>query len=148
MDKNWAKMPGQSLTQNDSFVTKATGTAAVMTSIATWIVPRNTAIELNPSDSIAAYLKDAGAECLATDQWQLVIRNAVSSEYAQTVSSDIYAAIKTFDDQNKIKRVAGHYVITSDFVLDLQVKATTVLVVASCYYRITCTKYVKVVPGF
>ncbi len=144
MNQQWMPLYGQALTQNDSFVTKANGTAALMTSIFTWVVPRNTIVTLNPTDVISAYLKDAGAECLGTDAWQLVKRNASTGDFSVIIGSGIYTAIKEFQDQNKVKRVGGLYRLTADFVLDFQVKATTVLVNTSCYISIGCTKYVRV----
>lgn len=143
----WKVYPAQVLTQNDSFVAPLNGTAAIMSDIYVWTIPRNTAILINPTDVLSAYLKDVGAETIATDQWQLVIRNADSGEQVSKISSGIYVAIKEFQDQTKVKRIGGRYLLESDFVLAFQVAATTVLVNTSCYISIGCTKYIKVSPN-
>jgi hypothetical protein len=143
----WKPYPAQTLTQNDAFVTKTNGTVALMTDIYVWTIPRNVAILINPTDVISAYLKDVGAETLATDSWQLQIRNAASGEQVNTVTSGIYAHIKEFQDQTKVKRIGGKYLLESDYQLAFMVNATTVLVNASCYISIGCTKYVKVSPA-
>ena len=140
----WKTLTGQTLTQNDSFVAKATGTAALMTAIYTWTIPRNMAVLLNSADVLSAYLADVGAEMLDTDSWQLQIKNSITAETAITISSGIYVAIKEFQDQNLVKRIGGKYLIESDFILEFQANATTVLVNANCYISIGCTKYIKV----
>jgi hypothetical protein len=140
----WKVYPAQSLTQNDSFVSALNGTQAIMSDIYVWTVPRNTAILLNPTDILSAYLKDVGAEMIATDQWELVIRNAESGEQVSKISSGIYQMVKEFQDQTKVKRIGGKYLLESDFILAFRANATTVLVNASCYISIGCTKYVKV----
>ena len=144
---NYKPYPAQTLTQNDAFVTKTTGTVALMTDVYVWTIPRNTAILINPTDVISAYLHDAGAETLGTDGWQLQIRNSQSGEQVNTISSGIYTAIKEFQDQTKVKRIGGKYLLTADFILAFMVKATTVLVQASSYISIGCTKYINVSPS-
>jgi hypothetical protein len=130
------------ITQNDPNVTGATGTAALMTSIYTYKTPRHTAIRLRPEDVLSAYLKDAGAECLATDPYQLIVQdpNQLTTEI---LSQGIYAVIKTFDDRNKTKKLGLMRLVKSDYYIILQVKATTVLVVASNYFQLTCLRYVE-----
>ena len=128
--------------QNDSNVTKANGTAAVMSSIYTYKVPRHTSILIRPKDILSAYLKDAGAESLGTDPFQLVVKdpNGISQEI---IASGQYTIIKEFQDSNKTKKLGKARLVKSDFVIDLQVKATTVLVNTSCYFQLTCLRYAE-----
>ncbi len=128
--------------QNDANVTKSAGTAAVMTSIFAYKVPRHTAILIRPADIISAYFKDAGAEMLATDAFQLVVKdpNGISTEI---IASGQYTRIKEFQDHNKTKKLGKTRLIKSDYVLDLQLKATTVTVIASNYFQITCLRYAE-----
>jgi len=130
------------INQNDDNVTAANGTAAVMSDIYDYKVPRHTAVLLRPEDIISAYLKDAGAEAVGTDQWELIIRdpNSLSSE---EVSSGIYTVIKTFDDRNKTKKLGQSKLVKSDFHIVLRVNATTVLVVSTCYFQLTCLRYAE-----
>ena len=131
------------LDQNDSNVTKANGTVAVMSDIFTYKVPRHTVIELRPEDILSAYLKDAGAEALATDAFELVVRdpNSLTSE---VIASGQYAIIKDFQDSTKTKKLGMARLIKSDFQIVLRVKATTVLVNASCYFQLTCARWAEV----
>jgi hypothetical protein len=131
-----------SIDQNDANVTKSTGTAGVMTSIFAYKVPRHTAILIRPTDILCAYLKDAGAEMLATDGYQLVVKdpNGISQEI---IANGIYTQIKEFQDQNKTKKLGKSRLVKSDYVIDLQAKATTVLVVASNYFQMTCLRYAE-----
>lgn len=131
------------LDQNDSNVTKSNGTAAVMSDIFTYKVPRHTVIELRPEDVLSAYLKDAGAETLATDAFELVVRdpNSLTSE---VIASGQYAIIKEFQDSTKTKKLGMARLIKSDFQIVLRVKATTVLVNASCYFQLTCARWAEV----
>ncbi len=126
--------------QNDSNVTKSNGTAAVMTSVFSYKVPRHTAILIRPQDILSAYLKDAGAECLGTDPFQLVVKdpNVISQEI---IASGQYTIVKEFQDSTKTKKLGKSRLVKSDYVIDLQVKATTVLVNASCYFQLTCLRY-------
>jgi hypothetical protein len=128
--------------QNDSNVTKSTGTAAVMTSIFSYKVPRHTAIMIRPSDILSAYFKDAGAETLGTDAFQLIVKdpNGISQEI---ISSGMYTTIKEFQDSTKTKKLGKSRLVKSDYVIDLQLKATTVTVVASNYYQLTCLRYAE-----
>jgi len=130
------------ITQNDSNVTAANGTAAVMSDIYTYKVPRHTAILVRPEDILSAYLKDAGAEAVTTDPWELVVRdpNSLSNE---VLASGQYTVIKTFDDRNKTKKLGLSKLIKSDFQIVLRVKATTVLVVTTCYFQLTCMRYAE-----
>jgi len=129
--------------QNDPNVTLSTGTAKVMTDILVYKVPRHTVIELRPEDILSAYLKDAGSECLATDGVQLVIRdpNNLSQE---VLFSGQYALIKEFQDKTKVKNLGASRLIKSDYQIALMAKATTVLVVANCYYQLTCARWAEV----
>ena len=129
--------------QNDANVVKANGTVAIMSDIFTYKVPRHTVIELRPGDIISAYLKDAGAESLATDAYELVVRDP-NSLTQEVIASGQYATIKEFQDHNKTKKLGQSRLIKSDFVVALRVKATTVLVNASCYFQITCKRWAEV----
>jgi hypothetical protein len=131
------------LDQNDANVTKTNGTAAVMSDIYDYKVPRHTVIELRPEDILSAYLKDAGAECLATDAFEMVVRdpNGLTSEI---IASGQYALIKEFQDSTKTKKLGQSRLIKSDFHLVLRVKATTVLVNTSCYFQLSCARWAEV----
>jgi len=128
-----------SITQNSALViTKATGTAAVMTDIYVIQVPPTMLLELKPSDFVGAYFKDAGAECAATDDVEVVKRDAMG--YGNTpVAQGLYAAFKEFQDVTKKKLINGSYLLRGGEMLAIRVKATTVLVNASCYFQITGT---------
>lgn len=128
--------------QNDSNVTKSNGTAAVMSSIYSYKVPRHTAVLIRPGDILSAYLKDAGAEAVATDAFQLVVKdpNGISQEI---IASGQYQIIKEFQDHNKTKKLGRTRLVKSDYVIDFQVKATTVLVNTSCYFQLTCLRYAE-----
>ncbi len=129
--------------QNDANVTKSNGTAAVMSDIFVYKVPRHTVVELRPSDILSAYLKDAAAEALATDPFELVVRdpNVLTQE---VIASGQYAIIKEFQDNNKTKKLGQARLIKSDFQIALRVKATTVLVVATCYFQLTAKRWAEV----
>ncbi len=131
-----------SITQNDSNVTASTGTAGVMTSIYSYKVPRHTAILIRPTDILCAYFKDAVSEMLGTDAYQLVVKdpNGISTEI---IANGIYTQIKEFQDQNKTKKLGKSRLVKSDYVIELQAKATTVLVVASNYFQMTCLRYAE-----
>ncbi len=128
--------------QNDSNVTKSTGTAGVMTSVFKYKVPRHTAILIRPTDVLSAYFKDAGAETLGTDPFQLVVRdpNGVSQEI---IASGQYTIIKEFQDSTKTKKLGKARLVKSDYEIDLQLKATTVTVIASNYFQLTCLRYAE-----
>lgn len=129
--------------QNDSNVTAANGTAAIMSDIYDYQVPRHTAVLIRPEDILSAYLKDAGAEAVATDAVELVIRdpNGLSTE---ELFHSQYAVIKEFQDSTKTKKMGSSKLIKSDFHIVLRVKATTVLVVSTCYFALTCLRYAEV----
>ena len=131
------------ITQADPNVTLTTGTAALMTDIVVYKVPRHTAIQIRPEDVFAAYLKDAGAEALVTDTFELLVRdpNSLSTEI---LAQGGYNRIKTFDDRNKTLKLGLSKLIKSDYQLVIRAKCATVLVVASCYWMITCLRYAEV----
>jgi hypothetical protein len=128
------------ITQADANATLSTGTAALMTDIVVYKVPRHTAIVLRPDDIFSAYLKDAAAEALVTDTFEVIIRdpNSLTSEL---VASGAYVRIKTFDDRNKTLKLGVSKLIKSDYQLVIRAKCATVLVVANCYWQITCLRY-------
>lgn len=131
------------ITQADANVTKYNGTAGIMSDIYVYKVPRHTVVQLRPEDILSAYLKDASAEAVATDAFELVVRdpNNIKSEI---IASGIYALIKEFQDQNKTKKLGQARRIKSDFEIVLRVKATTVLVNTSCYFQLTCKRWAEV----
>ena len=128
------------ITQADPNCTLTTGTAALMTDIAVYKVPRHTAIVIRPDDIFCAYLKDAGAEALVTDTFELIIRdpNSLTSEL---IASGAYVRIKEFTDRNKTLKLGVSKLIKSDYQLVIRAKCATVLVVANCYWQITCLRY-------
>jgi len=130
------------ITQADPNCTLTTGTAALMTDIVVYKVPRHTAILFRPEDIFCAYLKDAGAEALVTDTWQLLLRdpNSLTSEI---LAQGAYIRIKTFDDRNKTLKLGQTKLVKSDFQIVVQAKCATILVVASCYWQLTCLRYVE-----
>lgn len=131
------------ITQLDPNVTAANGTAALMSDIYKYVVPRHTAIQIRPEDILAAYMKDAGAEAVTNDPFELVIQdpNGLTEE---VLAQGNYLRIKTFDDRNKVLHLGMSKLIKSDFQLILRFKATTVLVVSTCYFQITCLRYAEV----
>ena len=131
------------ITQADPNVTLTTGTAALMTDIVVYKVPRHTAIQIRPEDILSAYLKDAAAEALVTDTFELIIRdpNSLGSEI---LAQGAYVRIKEFVDRNKILKLGMSKLIKSDYQLVLRAKCATVLVVANCYWQITCLRYAEV----
>ena len=130
------------ITQNDGNVTGSNGTAAVMSDIYDYQVPRHTAIQIRPEDILSAYFKDAGAEALGTDAFELVIRdpNQLSEE---VLAQGQYTIIKEFQDKTKTKRLGVSKLIKSDYHIVIRVNATTVLVNSSCYFQLTCLRYAE-----
>jgi len=130
------------VTQSDANVTSATGTAAVMSDIHDYLVPRHTAVLVRPEDILSAYMADAGAEAVATDSFEMVIRdpNELSTEL---LAQGNYLRMKEFTDKNKTLKMGMSKLIKSDYHLVLRFKATTVLVVANCYYQMTCLRYAE-----
>lgn len=130
--------------QNDSNVTATTGTAAVMSDIFVYKVPRHTAVLIRPEDVLSLYLKDAGAEMLATDGVQVVVRdpNSISNE---TIAAGQYTIFKEFQDRNKTKKLGRTRLVKSDFQIAIMAKATTVLVVASNYFQMSCLRYAETI---
>jgi len=128
--------------QNDDNITAANGTASVMSDIYIYKVPRHTAILIRPEDVISAYLKDAGSEAEGSDPWELVVRdpNGLSIE---TLAKGQYTVIKEFQDSTKLKKLKLSKLVKSDYYIALRVKATTVLVVASCLFQLTCLRYAE-----
>lgn len=130
------------ITQADPNITAANGTAGVMSDIFDYLVPRHTAIQFRPEDIISAYFKDAGAESAQTDPFELRLRDP-NELSGITLAQGNYLRIKDFTDKNKTLKLGMTKVVSSDFHVVLRFKATTVLVVASCYFQITCMRYAK-----
>lgn len=131
-----------SINQNDANITSANGTVAIMSDIYKFTVPLGTNILLRPEDIVCMYAKDAGAEAVATDSWQLVAKDP-NSLTTEVIASGIYAQIKEFQDRTKVFKLGVSKLLDSQYILSLQFKATTVLVVASCYFTVTCLRYYK-----
>jgi hypothetical protein len=130
------------ITSGDANITAANGTAAIMSDIFTYKTPRHTAILLRPEDVLSAYLKDAGAEAAGTDTFELIVRdpNQLTTE---VLTLGIYTTIKEFQDRNKTRKLGLAKLVKSDYFVVLRVKATTVLVVSTCYFQITCMRYAE-----
>lgn len=124
---------------NDPNVTKSNGTAGVMSDIFDYEVPYGTIIQLRPNDVIAAYFKDASAEMLATDGYEVVVTdpNKIRNE---VVASGLYMDIKTFDDRNKVRKFGQTKTVKAGWHIIIRAKATTVLVNASCYFKLTALR--------
>lgn len=137
------KIMGLTLDQNNANVTKAAGTAAIMSDIYTFKVPRKTKYHLRPSDTLSLYAKDASAEAVGTDAWELVIRdpNGLNNE---VIAQGQYTQIKEFQDSTKKLTLGLSYVVPEDWNVVLRFKATTVLVNASCYIALTGLMEVEV----
>ena len=131
------------ITQLDPNVTAANGTAAIMSDIYSYKVPRHTAIQIRPEDILASYMKNAGAEAVANDPFELVIQdpNGLTEE---VLAQGNYLRLKEFVDRTKVLHMGMSKLIKSDYLLILRFKATTVLVVTTCYFQITCLRYAEV----
>ena len=130
------------ITQANTNVTATSGTVAIMSDIFVFKVPRHTVFMIRPEDTISAYFKDAGAEAVATDTWELVLKdpNGFSTDI---LSAGIYTTVKEFQDKNKTKKLNVSRTIGSDWYVALRFKATTVLVAASCYFQLTGMTYAR-----
>jgi len=126
--------------QGDGNVTKANGTAAVMSDIYDYKVPESTLIEIRPNDIFAAYFKDASAEALATDTYEVVVTDANKIRQT-TILNGMYMDVKTFDDRNKTQKVGASIIAKAGQHIIIRFKATTVLVNASCYFKFTCLRH-------
>jgi hypothetical protein len=127
------------ISQADSNVTKSNGTAGIMSDIFDYKVPDSTIIQLRPSDVIAAYFKDASAEMAATDAYEIVVTdpNRIRNE---VIASGLYMDIKTFDDRNKVRKFGQSKTVKAGWHIFVRAKATTVLVNASCYFKVTALR--------
>jgi len=126
--------------QGDGNVTKTNGTAAVMSDVYDYKVPESTLVEIRPNDIFAAYLKDAGAEALATDQFEIVVTDA--NKIRQTIiMNGMYMDVKEFADRNKTQKIGASIIAKAGQHIIVRVKATTVLVNASCYFKLTCLRH-------
>ena len=124
--------------QNTDGITSANGTAAILSDIYTYSVPDRSQIIINPSDAISAYLKNATAEAVGTDRVQLVITDPMGRR-TQVIAEGQYTTFKEFQDVTKKKFLGRRVVVPANFIIKLKVSATTVLVVASCYFALDCT---------
>ena len=124
--------------QNTSGITSSNGTAAILSDIYSYTVPDGSQIVFNPSDAIAAYLKDATAEAVGTDRVQLVVTDPMDRR-TQVIAEGQYTTFKEFQDVTKKKFLGRRVVVPANFIIKLKVNATTVLVVASCYFALDCT---------
>lgn len=126
--------------QGDGNVSKANGTAGVMSDIYDYKVPESTLIEIRPNDVFAAYFKDASAEALATDTYEVVVTDANKIRQT-TILNGMYMDVKTFDDRNKVQKVGASIIAKAGQHIIVRFKATTVLVNASCYFKFTCLRH-------
>lgn len=127
---------GMSIDQNNPNVTRYTGTAAVMTDVFVYKVPRTSTLFLRTSDSLSAYFKDAVAETVGTDAWELVVRDP-NQLRKNVIASGQYTQIKEFQDSTKKFYLPTSAVVPGDWEVALRLKATTVIVVASGYQCLT-----------
>lgn len=126
--------------QGDGNVSKTNGTAGVMSDIYDYKVPESTLIEIRPNDVFAAYFKDASAEALATDTYEVVVTDANKIRQT-TILNGMYMDVKTFDDRNKVQKVGASIIAKAGQHIIVRFKATTVLVNASCYFKFTCLRH-------
>ena len=124
--------------QNTSGLTKSAGTAAVLSDIYSYTVPDRSQIIINPNDAISLYLKDVAAECVGTDQVQISITDPLGRR-TRVIAEGQYTIFKEFQDVTKKKFFGQRVVVPADFLIKVKVKATTVLVNASCYLALDCT---------
>ncbi len=120
-------------------ITVGAPAAGKMEALWTYTVPRNTALKIRPEDILAAYLKDAGAETIASDRVQLTIEDN-AGYIKETIFEGTYEQLKTFDDRNKTKKLGLVRYVASDFNVVFYVKATTIVVPASCRFLISCKR--------
>jgi len=128
------------LSQADPNVTLTTGTAGLMSDIVVYRVPRHTVIQLRAEDILSAYLADAGAEMLDTDGVQLLLRDP-NNLTQEIIFTGLYIVIKEFANSLATKKIGLAKMVPSDFQIVLQANATTVLVVANCYWQLTCKRW-------
>ncbi len=132
-----------SITEFDSNYTVATSnpTAAVMSSIGKYKVPRHTKIILNPDDYLVFTGTDSIAAALAdASQFQLVLTdpNGIKTEILR---NGVYGEVKTIGDLTKRFSLGIYKQIEDDFILDMQVKTVTVTASAAAQHLIlTCTR--------
>lgn len=129
-------------TIDSSQTTNANGTAGVMSDIFKYTVPRHTALLFRPEDILSAYMKDAGAEAVGTDTFELVVCDSVPL-VTEKMATGIYTTIKEFQDRNKTRKLGLNRAVKSEFNVILRFKATTVLVVTTCYFQLSCLRYAE-----
>lgn len=130
--------------QNDSNITASNGTVDIMSDIYVYKIPRHTALLVRPEDILSAYLDTATGttELTGIDAFELILRDPNSLSEEVLVSGQ-YTLIKEFQDRTKTKKFGQSKLMKSDFQLAFRVKASTVLVVAYCYFQITALRYAE-----
>jgi len=128
------------ISQSDPNVTLTTGTAGLMSDIVVYRVPRHTVIQLRAEDILSAYLADVGAEMLDTDGVQLLLRDP-NNLTQEIIFTGLYIVIKEFANSLATKKIGLAKMVPSDFQIVLQANATTILVVANCYWQLTCKRW-------
>lgn len=127
------------ITQADPNVASSTATAAKMTEIYKFTCPRGTELKIQPHDEISMYLKDAVAESLNTDSFELAVEDA-NRLTKKIIASGIYLEAKEFQDHNKTKKIGATHYVRAEQLIVLYVKCATVTVTASCYFKLTSTR--------
>lgn len=136
------------ITQNDPNILQFTGTAALMTDIFDYLVPRHTALQFRPEDFLAAFLCTAPniEKAAATehyDPYELIVRdpNLLTSEI---LCQGSYIEIRSFDDKQLKKKLGVSRLVKSDFHIVLRANNITVLTAVDNMLAISCLRYAEV----
>lgn len=94
------------LTNNDSNLTRADGTASTWSDIWKYQVPRGTELIISPGDTFAAYLEDASAEVSdRTAKVKIEVRDPAEGEASLAFGPSAYQSVKEFQDDDLVARL-------------------------------------------
>ncbi len=115
------------INQQDVDVTQSDTTAAVMSDLFVYRVPRGRTLILREGDPFSVYLAThAGAENLATSKVRLEARDSANSGEARPITGDVlYASLKEFQDVKLMYTLPKSIVINEREYLALMVNSAS-----------------------
>ena len=128
------------INQNTSGVVQTVGVANVATEIASYTVPDNSQLILNPTDFIAMYLHSATgpAELAANTPVQVLVKDPLSRR-TRVIAEGEYVQFKEFQSSLLKYYVGTRVVIPANFIWALKVNGVLAAATATTRFTFSCT---------
>jgi len=130
------------LTDNDSAITEADGTANSWTDIWDYQVPPGMSIKLSPEDRFSLYLEDTSPAEVGnqTCEVEILVRDAAGTDNKTVYGPALYFLSKEFQEGPKVARLSGSFEVSPRERVVVRAKDDGTIDASDSYFELLTTR--------